>query len=795
MFQAGIRSGRYFRWLGVAALAIGLAGGGLWAQAPAPREPRLTPGEVAWLRQHPVIRLAPTPDYEPVEFFNAAGNYTGLTSEYFRLIEQRLGIRFQVVRLTPEQWQRMPPAQRGADVITASAATPKREEYWSFTATYLELPTYVITRDKAKDGLTLDQLAGQRVAVVSAWAAEEYLRATHTNLIIVPVPDVPAGLQKVSFGKVDAFVSELPAAVVWMEKDGLSNLKVSAPAGYTYRLGISVRKDWPELRGILDQTLATITPEERQQIFNHWVKLKTPAEQRLEQKHRQLWWGAAGLTALLLAALFLIRRLAAQVRERTRAIGLSEEKFSKAFRASPDGMAISELETGRYVDINEGYCRMFGFARDEMLNHTSVELGLWHNLEDRRRLVQALKTSGEAHGLEALMLTRDHQPRVIQISGVAIAIGGTACLVSSLRDITGRVRAEQALRESEEKFSKAFHTSPDMMSIIDLETDRYLDINDAHERIFGFPRAEAVGRTPRELGLLANPEEREQLVAELRANSAVRNREVPALSRNGGPLVMLYSAGLITLGNRRCILGVSRDITDQKRAEAERGEAVVREQKARIEYTLQLIASQEAERKRIASELHDSLGQSLLLIKNHTQLALHSPDAAFMREQVDAINQLAAQSIAEARRISRDLHPHQLDHLGLKRALEAMLENAAQASPIQFSVRFEPVDDLFPAEAAMNLYRIAQESLNNILKHSQARRAEFCLERDVHEVRLRIQDDGAGFDAQNPGAPKGLGLKNITERVRMLGAAFKVDSAPGQGTRLEVVIPIAEKTE
>jgi len=150
------------------------------------------------------------------------------------------------------------------------------------------------------------------------------------------------------------------------------------------------------------------------------------------------------------------------------------------------------------------------------------------------------------------------------------------------------------------------------------------------------------------------------------------------------------------------------------------------------------------------------------------------------------------QCIAEARRISRDLHPHQLDHLGLKRALEVMIEQIAQASRMQFDSKFEPVDDLFSGDAAMNLYRIVQESLNNILKHSQASHVHLCLERDIHEVQLRIDDDGVGFDPEPGVEKKGLGLQNMTERVRMLGGKIKLVSSPGAGTRIEVTIPVAE---
>ncbi|HTB83413.1 MAG TPA: GAF domain-containing sensor histidine kinase, partial [Candidatus Sulfotelmatobacter sp.] len=231
----------------------------------------------------------------------------------------------------------------------------------------------------------------------------------------------------------------------------------------------------------------------------------------------------------------------------------------------------------------------------------------------------------------------------------------------------------------------------------------------------------------------------------------------------------------------------------KQRAETDREEAIAREHQSRIRYTLQLIAAQEAERKRIAAELHDSLGQNLLLVKNLAQMAMRQQEPAAAYEQLGNINNLAAQCIAEVRQISRDLHPPQLELLGLKRSLEILLENTAGASDKKFKWKFDDTGKIFPADAAMNLYRIVQESLNNILKHSRAQNVRVTLECDVHEVQLVIADDGCGFNpGKNASVKRGMGLQNIAERVRMLGGKYTLDSAPENGTRLTVVIPVAD---
>jgi PAS domain S-box-containing protein len=228
-------------------------------------------------------------------------------------------------------------------------------------------------------------------------------------------------------------------------------------------------------------------------------------------------------------------------------------------------------------------------------------------------------------------------------------------------------------------------------------------------------------------------------------------------------------------------------------SETGREEAVAREQQARAKYTLQLIAAQEEERGRIAAELHDSLGQNLLLIKNRAQMSLRQgSNPAEFKEQIENIGQLASACIAEARRISHDLRPPLLDHLGLTRALDAMIEKTEHSSEIIFTRKLEPVDGLFSNGAAMNFYRIVQESLNNIMKHSGARQVDIRLERDIHEVQLVIQDDGKGFPAEQMDK-SGLGLKNMADRAQMLGGKLKINSRPGQGTRIEVTVPISEK--
>jgi signal transduction histidine kinase/ligand-binding sensor domain-containing protein len=205
-------------------------------------------------------------------------------------------------------------------------------------------------------------------------------------------------------------------------------------------------------------------------------------------------------------------------------------------------------------------------------------------------------------------------------------------------------------------------------------------------------------------------------------------------------------------------------------------------------FSRQLIESQESERKRIAAELHDSLGQQLLVIKNRALLALHTSESrAEAVGELNEISDAASQALDEVREIAYNLRPFQLDQLGLTKAIESMLKKVSHASGIGFSTMIDLIDDLYSKEAEINIYRIVQESANNIVRHSGATEAEVEIKRDAHGVVIRIHDNGKGF-AQDPlishqrGA--GLGVAGISERARILGGKHQVRSAPGEGTTI-----------
>ncbi len=217
------------------------------------------------------------------------------------------------------------------------------------------------------------------------------------------------------------------------------------------------------------------------------------------------------------------------------------------------------------------------------------------------------------------------------------------------------------------------------------------------------------------------------------------------------------------------------------------------------EFSRRLIDSQEQERKRIAAELHDSLGQNLLIIKNKAIFGLEAaPDVEAMKDLLTDISDLSSRGVMEVRDISHNLHPYMLERLGLTKSLRALFLRVQDASDISLTFEIDDLDGYFTTDAQTNIYRIVQEGLNNILKHSGATAVEAAISRRVNTVSIRLRDNGKGLpqvkDVLSVVEAGGFGLTGIAERVRILGGTWSI--APGEtgGTLLRVTVPLGRSS-
>ena len=214
------------------------------------------------------------------------------------------------------------------------------------------------------------------------------------------------------------------------------------------------------------------------------------------------------------------------------------------------------------------------------------------------------------------------------------------------------------------------------------------------------------------------------------------------------------------------------------------------EQEKKRKFTEQLIESQENERRRIAAELHDGLGQQILVIKNRAEMAQRSvTDTEQTAHHLKEIMQSAMSSISDVRSITHDLRPVHLERFGLTDSLQTLCEDVRQTAKLECSYQIDDIDDLIPKERQIHFYRVIQEGITNIQKHSEAKHASVFVQRTESGVRAMLWDDGVGFDIHAKRSSAGLGLSGIEERIQTLGGTFQFQSNPDEGTTLTLTIP------
>jgi signal transduction histidine kinase len=214
-----------------------------------------------------------------------------------------------------------------------------------------------------------------------------------------------------------------------------------------------------------------------------------------------------------------------------------------------------------------------------------------------------------------------------------------------------------------------------------------------------------------------------------------------------------------------------------------------KKQAEREAFARRLIESQEGERKRIAGELHDSLGQNLLIVKNWALIGLNSLEEDNpAREHLNEISETTSLALDEVREIAHNLRPYQLERLGLSNAIEHMIRHVKNASDIEFVTEIDNVDGLLSKESEINFYRVVQECVNNVVKHSAATTAWLTIKRTASGAQITCRDDGRGFDPKASLPKRGMGLTGMAERVRMLGGRYTIESAPGKGATISITI-------
>jgi two-component system CheB/CheR fusion protein len=240
-------------------------------------------------------------------------------------------------------------------------------------------------------------------------------------------------------------------------------------------------------------------------------------------------------------------------------------KLRAAFELSPTILSVSDLEEGRLLEVNDAFLRITGYTREEVIGRRIPELGFWVDPEERERGLGILRSGGAVRDIEARFRTKAGDEVYAIANADLVVMDGRPCVITALMDITARVRAERALRQSELLFAQFFHANPLPMSIVRLRDGRHVDVNDAAIRHSGCSREELLDRTKPELGIGLTPADRERMFELLHRDGRVRDFEARFRTRHG-ERHLLVNSEVIMYAGEPAVLIVSLDITERAQA-------------------------------------------------------------------------------------------------------------------------------------------------------------------------------------------------------------------------------------
>ncbi|UTW07372.1 sensor domain-containing protein [Pseudomonas benzenivorans] len=255
--------------------------------------------------------------------------------------------------------------------------------------------------------------------------------------------------------------------------------------------------------------------------------------------------------------------------QREQRLAASEEKFVNLFQASPDPISVSRIRDGVFIEVNPSFSRVFGWAAEDIIGQDAGQIGFWVDLEHRRQLFEKLTREQGLNGEIAQLRTRAGQALSCVISSRFIRVDRQLCITSTFRDISQQIQAEASLKASQAKFAKAFHSSPDAITITERDTARYIEVNEGFCRLTGYRPEEVIGRSALELSVWAEPRQRQEMLELLRRDGRVSNLEMLGRHRDGRISTAQVSVEQIELNGTDCLLLTARDISQLKEAQAQ----------------------------------------------------------------------------------------------------------------------------------------------------------------------------------------------------------------------------------
>jgi len=460
-------------------------------------------------------------------------------------------------------------------------------------------------------------------------------------------------------------------------------------------------------------------------------------------------------------------------------ISIELYNYKDLFEHSQDGIYFSSLD-GKILEVNKAFLNITGYNQDEI--QTVKSLDLYVDPRVRDKFQKEILEKGTVRDFEVDLFRKDKAKITCLLTSSIFKNrrGDILGFKGLIKDVTTLKAATSALKKSEKRFRVLFDDSPDPIFVEDLKGN-ILDVNPAACDLHNMLYTELIGKNvfdliPDRLIDLAKSEFQRMVDGKLRTIESLSKT-----TNEQGEIPVELNISRIKYLNQDALLLHVRDITKRKKAE----KGLLEERRKRL---FEITDIQEREKKRIARELHDGIGQMLIGAKMHLESLNRKLDGQEMiTAAVCNIESELQNIITEVRALSRRLRPSILDDFGLIPALEQLFEQYQNASEVQLRSQLVEPSNRYGSKTEVAIYRIVQEAINNAVRHGNSSIIWVHLAEKNNSTELLIRDNGEGFDPATK--ELGHGLKNMRERTESIGGQYEMNSHEGKGTQIKVVIP------